>query len=37
MGEMIGKTGEVLQELEETVYWLERLSESGIFRNRRVV
>ena len=34
--EMISKTEGALQELEETVYWLELLSESGIVKRERL-
>ncbi len=34
--ELIGKTEVALQELEETIYWLELLSESGIVKAERL-
>ena len=34
--EMISKTEVALQELEETIYWMELLVESGIVKARRL-
>lgn len=34
--EMISKTEVALQELEETIYWMELLVESGIVKPRRL-
>lgn len=34
--EFIAKLGVCLQELEETMYWLELLSEAGIFTQKRL-
>lgn len=33
---MIGKTEGALQELEETIYWLELLAESGMMKSERL-
>ncbi len=36
VAEMISKTEGALQELEETIYWLELLAESGMMKSERL-